>query len=80
MTFFNVGRLELWDLAKNNMLDPIASIKETKELSLPAKTMVRFGQNCPIIIAGDVAGDVYTYRLNGEQFNIKIGWSFFKSF
>lgn len=35
------GRLELWDLARNNMLDPTVVIPP-KGTFMPAKTMVRF--------------------------------------
>ena len=59
------GRLELWDLLKNNMLDPCAFVKAKEGETLPAKTMVRFCEGAPIIITGDVQGDLNVYRLHG---------------
>jgi len=61
------GRLELWDLEKNNMLDPFAQIKPEENEVAPAKTMVRFSENAPVIITGDVEGDVNVYRLHGYE-------------
>ena len=64
------GRLELWDFEKNNMLDPFDTIKATnEEEELPCKTMVKFGLQDPIIITGDVAGDVSVYRIHGYEDN-----------
>ncbi|KRX09068.1 WD40-repeat-containing domain [Pseudocohnilembus persalinus] len=61
------GRLELWDLEKNNMLDPYAQVKAQPGQYLPAKTMVRFANNAPVIVTGDVAGDVNVYRIHGYE-------------
>ncbi len=49
------GRLELWDLEKNNMLDPFYKISPNLQNNeiWPAKTMVRFCEGAPIIITGD---------------------------
>lgn len=47
------GRLELWDLEKNNMLDPFYKIVPSPTELWPAKTMVRFCEGAPIIITGD---------------------------
>ena len=58
------GRLELWDLEKNNMLDPVAFIKPKDGEIFPEKTMVKFAEDAPVIITGDVAGDVNVYRLH----------------
>lgn len=64
------GRLELWDFEKNNMLDPFACIKATsEEEELPCKTMVKFAIGDPVIITGDVAGDVNVYRVHGYEDN-----------
>lgn len=60
------GRLELWDLAKNNMLDPFASDKPKDSFASP-KTMVRFCNGAPVLIAGDMAGDTNIYRLHGKN-------------
>jgi hypothetical protein len=60
------GRLELWDLEKNNMLDPFAYIKAKDGERFPEKTLVRFAQEAPVIITGDVAGDVNFYRVHSN--------------
>ena len=61
------GRLELWDLSKNNMLDPFAFDKPKETIASP-KTMVRFCNGSPIVITGDMAGDTNIYRLHGNFF------------
>lgn len=58
----------MWDLCKNNMLDPFATIRAPEGKIWPAKTMVRFGNSSPVVITGDIAGDVRVYRLNGKQY------------
>jgi len=60
------GRLELWDLSKKNMLDPIVILGGPDDQKYPAKTTVRFSRGAPVLIAGDVNGDVYVFRLNTE--------------
>lgn len=61
------GRMELWDLTKNNMLDPFAQIvAKPNEPTFSPKTMVRFAQGAPVIITGDTAGDLNVYRLHGK--------------
>ncbi len=59
------GRLELWDLAKNNMLDPFAFDKPKENILVPPKTMVRFCDGAPIIVTGDMGGETRIYRLHG---------------
>lgn len=59
------GRLELWDLSKNNMLDPFFTIMPEDSQIWPAKTMIRFAQNSPILVTGDARGDINAYRLFG---------------
>ena len=52
------------------MLDPICIINTDKEGNpLPPKTMVRFGIDAPVIVTGDIAGDVNVYRLNDYEDN-----------
>lgn len=47
------------------MLDPICIIKNTNQEDKPApKTMVRFCYGAPILITGDLTGDVSVFRLN----------------
>ena len=41
------GRLEMWDLAKNNMLDPFAYDKSKENKTYASKTMVRFCEGAP---------------------------------
>lgn len=51
------------------MLDPTVIIGAgTDEQRFPAKTMVRFSKGAPVLVAGDVVGDVYVYRLNSTPF------------
>lgn len=57
------GRLELWDLTKNNMLDPFAYDKPKEGEHFASKTTVSFCKGAPVIVTGDVAGDVNVYRL-----------------
>lgn len=61
------GRLELWDLTKNNMLDPIAEIKAKNDIFLPAKTMVKFSKGGQVIVTGDTSGDLSVFRLHGYE-------------
>ena len=57
--------MELWDLAKNNMLDPFAFDKPKENILVPPKTMVRFCEGAPIIVTGDMGGETRIYRLHG---------------
>lgn len=54
------------------MLDPISIIKgkNPEEKSAP-KTMVRFCRGAPVLITGDLAGDVNVFRLNREEENLE---------
>jgi hypothetical protein len=49
------------------MLDPISIIRgsHNEEEPIP-KTMVRFCHGAPVLITGDVTGDVSVYRLNRD--------------
>jgi hypothetical protein len=67
---FNLGRVELWDLTKNNMLDPLAFDKPALGEKYASKTMINFCPGSPIITTGDVAGDINVYRLHGINFLI----------
>jgi hypothetical protein len=46
------------------MLDPIVIMGGPDDQKYPAKTTVRFSRGAPVLIAGDVSGDVYVFRLN----------------
>jgi len=60
------GRLELWDLKKNNMLDPFATEGKEEGEIIPSKTMVRFCNSANVVITGDVSGSVNLYRYMGK--------------
>ena len=47
------------------MLDPFALEKASNNEFLPCRTMVRFSPGSPVVITGDVVGDVKVYRLHG---------------
>lgn len=50
------------------MLDPISVIKSNSPEDKPSpKTMVRFCKGAPVLITGDVTGDVSVYRLNRDE-------------
>lgn len=52
------------------MLDPICSIREIKEKNLKKlapKTMVRFCKGDPVLVTGDINGDIDVYRLNSKK-------------
>jgi len=49
---------ELWDLTKNNMLDPYASKLPGIGEMWPSKSMVRFSDADPILCSGNTNGDV----------------------
>ena len=53
------------------MLDPICTIKERvkdkKKKKMAAKTMVRFCKGDPVVVTGDVNGEIDVYRLNRKN-------------
>lgn len=63
------GRLELWDLTKNNMLDPFAydNYPEENMANHPSKTAIKFCPGAPILVTGDIAGDTKVYRIHGYE-------------
>lgn len=63
------GRLELWDLEKKNMLDPICTVRDRNKTKMAAKTMVRFCKGDPVLVTGDINGEIDVYRLNRDQIN-----------
>ena len=46
------------------MLDPICTVKDRHKKQLAPKTMVRFCRGDPVLVTGDINGDVDVYRLN----------------
>jgi hypothetical protein len=48
------------------MLDPICTIKETPLKKCAPKTMVRFCKGAPVLITGDINGEIEVYRLNSK--------------
>lgn len=47
------------------MLDPFASVMAPEGETWAAKTMVRFANNSPILVTGDMKGDIDVFRLYG---------------
>jgi hypothetical protein len=58
-------------LEKKNMLDPICTVKERHKKPLAPKTMVRFCRGDPVLVTGDINGDVDVYRLNRDETNLE---------
>ncbi len=46
------------------MLDPISTVKDRNKHKLAPKTMVRFCKGDPVLVTGDINGEVDVYRLN----------------
>ena len=57
------------------MLDPIAIVKGNTADEKPApKTMVRFCRGAPVLVTGDLTGNVNVYRLNRDEDNLDAGF------
>lgn len=52
------------DLEKKNMLDPICTVRDRQKKRLASKTMVKFCKGDPVLVTGDVNGEIDVYRLN----------------
>jgi len=65
------GRLEIWDVAQN-LLDPIATEMSKDDIFLPSRKTVKFSPKHPILVSGDIKGDIKVYRIFGydDQFNL----------
>ncbi len=61
------------------MLDPICTVKERNKQKLAAKTMVRFCRGDPVLVTGDINGDIDVYRLNRINIIMKAIRSIFSS-
>jgi WD40 repeat protein len=65
----NDGRIEIWDLAKTD-LAPVKTYfdqdSEGNNINTP-KTIVRFSETSPVILTGNLVGDVDVYRTNGLE-------------
>jgi len=48
------------------MLDPICTVKDRQKKKLAPKTMVRFCKGDPVLVTGDINGDIDVYRLNSK--------------
>ena len=73
MEGFNFGIFSSYirDLEKKNMLDPIAIVRGQNADEKPApKTMVRFCKGAPVLVTGDITGNVNVYRLNRDEDNL----------
>lgn len=65
----NDGRIEIWDLYRDNLGPQITHFDKTSdgELIHTPKTVVRFSQNAPVILTGNLKGQVDVYRVNGLE-------------
>lgn len=48
------------------MLDPICTVKHRGGKQLAPKTIVRFCRGDPVLITGDINGEIDVYRLNSN--------------
>jgi hypothetical protein len=69
----NDGRIEIWDLYKNN-LEPLLcwydkGVEKSDHDATP-KTVVRFSRKSPVIATGNTKGTVDVYRTFGKQFSL----------
>ena len=65
----NDGRIEIWDLFKNN-LGPLVTHFDTNDdgsEDKTPKTIVRFSSSCPVILSGNEKGEVDVYRSKGLE-------------
>lgn len=62
----------LRDLEKKNMLDPICTVRQRNKTKMAAKTMVRFCKGDPVLVTGDINGEIDVYRLNRNLFLIQV--------
>ena len=46
------------------MLDPICTVRDRNKTKMAAKTMVRFCKGDPVLVTGDINGEIDVYRLN----------------
>lgn len=53
------------------MLDPICTVKERNKKKLAPKTMVRFCRGDPVLVTGDINGEIDVYRLNRDETNLE---------
>jgi len=66
------GRVEIWDLSQS-LLDPVATeCKPSETEKFPSRKTCKFCPTSPILVTGDVVGDINIYRVNGydEYFNM----------
>lgn len=59
------------------MLDPICTVRDRHKKRLASKTMVKFCKGDPVLVTGDVNGQIDVYRLNrtpiitlGDEINL----------
>jgi len=65
----NDGRVEIWDLFKDNLGPALSHFDKNSDgeiINIP-KTVVRFSQNSPVILTGNMKGSVDVYRINGLE-------------
>ena len=65
----NDGRIEIWDLFKDNLQPQLTHFDKTSEgetINTP-KTIVRFNPHAPVVLTGNLTGSVDVYRVNGLE-------------
>jgi len=65
----NDGRVEIWDLFKDNLGPQLTHFDKNSEgdpITIP-KTVVRFSATSPVILTGNMKGQVDVYRANGLE-------------
>ena len=64
----NDGRIEIWDLFRDNLGPMLTHFDRNgeEELKVP-KTVVAFSKNAPVILTGNARGQVDVYRVNGLE-------------
>ena len=65
----NDGRIEIWDLKKDNLNPQIThfDVSADGQKQLIPKTVVAFSRDSPVILTGNSKGQVDVYRVNGLE-------------
>lgn len=65
----NDGRVEIWDLALNNLSPLVCHFDEDSEGNKTGcpKTAVKFARGIPVLFTGDTQGKVHVYRTMGLE-------------
>jgi WD40 repeat protein len=65
----NDGRIEIWDLYRDNLgpcLTHFDKNSDGENINIP-KTVVRFSHDAPVVLTGNLKGQVDVYRVNGLE-------------